>query len=160
MLKFFCGKSAFQLFTGEVLASGIMLKEHVLVCQSGVRSQLLDTTWRWRLSTPRWELRVLAQYHPAGSQTLCQINLQAKFGGPTEWECVGLVTFNSKPHWKRNDGIILHLRVARFLSGCFQPTPTNNWDICFRLAPKVATFKGCLKTSAWTTIHLNDGIAW
>lgn len=63
MLNFFCGKSAFLLlFTGEVLASGIMLKDHLLVCQSEVRSQLLDTTWRWR-----------CVYAKMGAQGFCQI---------------------------------------------------------------------------------------
>lgn len=78
------GTSALQLFTGEVLASGVMLREHLLVCRSEVRSQLLDTTWRSRwVSTPRWDGFCHYQDDPAGSQTLCQINLQAKFGGPT-----------------------------------------------------------------------------
>lgn len=83
-----CWKSAFQLFTGDILDFGVMLKVHLLVCQYEVRSQLLDTTWRWRcVSMPRWDGN-----NPAGSQTLCQINLQAKFGGPKAWECVGHLT--------------------------------------------------------------------
>lgn len=128
MLNFFCAKSAFQLlFTGEVLASGIMLKEHLLVCQSEVRSQLLDTTWKWQfVSTPRWEgfchcIKATLLDHKPYAKLICRQSL-----GDPQSECVGLVTFNSKPHWKHNDGIILHLRVARFLSDCFQRAPTNN----------------------------------